>query len=138
MQGEKLVNSVTQTDSENVRAVRSPQGCGDFAKHVRRLLKAAAPDLGANHIAHGHHGDTCRNEHGSKFTLARPRHAANGNNLRHGLDATVNAQEDTCKNWKQAQFENSARPHSRSINFHKTAEANIKPTEMAIIPMYPC
>ena len=33
------------------------------------------------------------------------------------------------------QFENSARPHRRSINFHSKPDAKINPTEIAIIPL---
>ena len=45
------------------------------------------------------------------------------------------AQEHTCPNDGEVQFENSERPHRLSINFHNSAEAKMRPMEMAIMPM---
>jgi hypothetical protein len=33
------------------------------------------------------------------------------------------------------QFENSARPHRRSMSFHNKAEAKINPMDIAIMPL---
>lgn len=136
MGGKQAVNPVTQPNGEDVFAMGGSEQSRHFSENMGRFFEAACSHFGPNHIAHGNHGDACRCEHRSKLALARAGHTANGHDLRHEHDAATNAQEDTSKSaHSMAQLENSARPHRRSMSFHKTAEANIKPTEMAIIPM---
>lgn len=135
---EEFVNSVAQPHGQDLLAVFGSKFSGDFTKHMRLLNEATGTNFCANHIAHGNNGYTRLFQHGSKFTFSGPGHAANRHHLSHEGMAMPVAQEDTCSNKASVQFENSARPQRRSINFHNTAEAKINPMEIAIMPMYPC
>lgn len=135
---QQFIDAITQAGRQHIFAVSGTQRCRHFTKDMRRFFEPTLTNLGSNHIPHGHDWNPSVGENRSEFAFSRPGHAANRHHLSHdGLAMTV-AQEDTCSNKKSVQFENSARPHRRSINFHNTAEAKINPIEMAIMPMYPC
>ncbi len=131
----QLIHSFAETNRENVLAVFRSQRSSDLAKDVRFFHQTLNTNFGPNHVAHGDNRDPRLTQHRRKFTLAGAGHAANRHNPSHDQTPVPNAQEHTPLRRRKTQFENSDLPHRLSINFQSNAEAKIKPTEMAIMPM---
>ena len=129
------IHSLAKTNGENIFTVFRSQSCRDLTEDVRFFHQALSTYLGPNHVAHGHDGDPRLSQHRCKFAFAGAGHAANRHDPSHDQTPVPDAQEHTPLQRRKTQFENSDLPHRLSINFQSNAEAKIKPTEMAIMPM---